>query len=454
MTMSGADDRVAVIGGGMAGMAAAYYLQRAGLRPQIIEAEPALGGRCAVTRLNGREITYGGKNIGKKYRLFREFTAAMGDHPYEYFGINSSRVENGTLRTFDSGRRLRGFLDVIVRAPKRDIMRFGRVVAAVRANEARRYLGSRYAERVTRRGDRVLTDRFGARFADATLRMLTIRPNGAEPDELYLGTLTANVGMVLDSYDQLTNGFGPVIESFAASHDVRLQTRAVALLTDGGRVTGVRTQADGQPPEDQHYSAVVIATPAFAAATLLRAHRPRLADHLERVRYFAGAVVVAHYARDIFTEQVRALVFDKNEPVSNAGVYGVDDRDLVRYTFSGRMARQLLEGGADGAALLGQAEERLARYIPVNATDRLGFVSRSWGHGYCAHLADHPAFLRTIDDEVAALPGLALAGDYLRGVSIEACFRSGHDAAARLEPPGTVLPGKKKKRRMLRRQHD
>lgn len=422
----------------MAGIATAYFLQRAGLRPEVFEAQPALGGRCAVTTLDGREITYGGKNIGKTYRMFREFTEAMGDHPYEYFGINSSRVENGTLRTFDSSRKLRGFADVIARAPKRDIMRFGRIVAAVRLNESRRYLGSRYAERRTRRGDRVLTERFGAQFCDATLRSLTIRPNGAEPDELYVGTLNANVGMVLDSYDQLSNGFGPVLESFAATHDVHLETRVLSLLVEDDRITGIRTQTRGQPPEDRRYGAVVIATPAFVAAELIRPHRPTLAEWLDDVRYFPGAVVVAHYARDIFTEQVRALVFGKEEPVSNAGVYGVNDRDFVRYTFSGRTARRLLARGADGEELLTQGEACLDRYIPVSAEDRLGYVSRRWDHAYCAHLSDHPAFLRTVDEHVGSLPGLLLAGDYLRGVSIESCFRSGYDAAQRLipTPPG------------------
>src|SRR4051812_46470782 len=98
--------RYAVVGAGMSGIAAAFYLQARGHEVELLEREPAIGGRCRPERLGDREITFGGKNIGHRYALFREFTTAMGDNPYEYFGINSARVRGDSLRIFDSTRRV------------------------------------------------------------------------------------------------------------------------------------------------------------------------------------------------------------------------------------------------------------------------------------------------------------------------------------------------------------
>ncbi|MEL6909988.1 MAG: FAD-dependent oxidoreductase, partial [Cyanobacteria bacterium J06598_4] len=82
----------AVVGGGASGIAAAHYLQQQGIAVELIEMGERLGGRIATQTMGERQMAMGGKNIGKGYRLFREFTAAMGDNPYEFFGLNSSQV--------------------------------------------------------------------------------------------------------------------------------------------------------------------------------------------------------------------------------------------------------------------------------------------------------------------------------------------------------------------------
>lgn len=76
----------AVVGTGASGIAAAYYLQQHGVDVELIEREEQLGGRIGSCMLGDRLMEMGGKNIGKNYHLFREFSAAMGNHPYEFLG--------------------------------------------------------------------------------------------------------------------------------------------------------------------------------------------------------------------------------------------------------------------------------------------------------------------------------------------------------------------------------
>ena len=67
-------------------MATAYYLLQQGTQVEVLESEPTIGGRMVTARLGKCSIALGGKNIGRRYDLFREFVRVMGDQPFEYFG--------------------------------------------------------------------------------------------------------------------------------------------------------------------------------------------------------------------------------------------------------------------------------------------------------------------------------------------------------------------------------
>jgi protoporphyrinogen/coproporphyrinogen III oxidase len=92
----GAD--AAVVGGGISGVATTWFLERLGRRPTLIERSSALGGRSESLPLGSRVVTLGGKNIGRRYTLFRELVASLGLDSYEHFGINSSRIDETSSR--------------------------------------------------------------------------------------------------------------------------------------------------------------------------------------------------------------------------------------------------------------------------------------------------------------------------------------------------------------------
>ena len=77
--------RLGVVGGGAAGIAAAYYAVAAGWEVEILEASAELGGRMGGAWLGSRRIDFGGKNLGRNYPLFRAFIREQGDFEYEPF---------------------------------------------------------------------------------------------------------------------------------------------------------------------------------------------------------------------------------------------------------------------------------------------------------------------------------------------------------------------------------
>jgi oxygen-dependent protoporphyrinogen oxidase len=423
-----------VVGGGVSGIAAAHYLRQAGAPVVLLERDEALGGRVAPAELAGRPIELGGKNIGRRYTHFRDFARRNGDPEFELFGLHSSRVlDDGRLVTVDGSRRWRSVLGLLRSCPVADLLRFARLAWRVKRAEAEGYLGGPYFTALgARRDHRPLSAWFSARFADTLLRPLSLRMNGAEPDEVYLGNLGSNLRTLLDTYEQPRHGMRPLFDEFARQVPVELGVRARGLVVRDGRVAAVATEDRAGRRRERPCAGLVLATPAAATAGLLEPHLGATAHALRAVRYFPVLVVVARYARPVFTPERRALVFGARYALSNAGAYGLGALDVVRYTFSGRAARRALEAGAGADALLTDAESLLGGTLGRPLAERVAFVSRLFDPGLCAYAPHHGALVEALTAGVRALPGLALTGDYVRGASIEACFRASRGAVDQL----------------------
>ncbi|HEX8066927.1 MAG TPA: FAD-dependent oxidoreductase [Thermoleophilaceae bacterium] len=426
--------RVAVVGGGVAGLAAAEAVRAGGNAAEIFEAGPALGGRIAPETLGEREICLGGKNVGRRYTRFRELLARRGHGDYELFGPDSAQLVRGRVRTLSfrsPSMRARLGSRLVARGQVGGGMRFMQLAGQVRRHPASGFVGDPFfADLATRTGDPTLPEYLGTVMCRGVMRHVTVRMNAAEPDECHAGNLGSNLALVVDRFDQLTGaGFGPWIREVAADHVTHAATPVAGLALDGGRVGSVVT-ADGAAHDG--FDGVVLAVPARQAARVVWRLDPELASLLGTVRYFPVGVVVAEYDRPAFGQRFAALAAPAGMALSNAGSYGLQARHVVRYTFSGRAARGRVEPDTfDPEALLHEAEGFLGRHAPVAQARRVRFSARAFDPGLCAYRRDHAALLRETTARLGALPGLALAGDYVRGASLEACARSGQEAAAR-----------------------
>ncbi|MFD3510143.1 FAD-dependent oxidoreductase [Nocardia sp. NPDC058666] len=421
--------RFAVIGGGLSGIGAAFALHRAGHTVELFEQDSVLGGRCGFDTLGGRPIMMGGKNIGRHYEQLREFIAASGHRAFEEFGINSSQLINDELVTLDNPG-IAGFVRHLLRMGSPvDAARMLYYGARVRFDERHRFLGSDYFG-AAGNDDVALGAHFGADFGRNVLRPLTVRLNAAEPDEVYLGAFGVSLGMVQDRYDQLVDGMQPVLDWFAGQVAVRLNTRVDRLVVRDSRVAGLDASENGGPTTFSEYDGVVVAIPAYAAAALLEPVIPALSKALSEVAYYPSTVAVVQYEKPFFGSTVRSIAFDSG-PCSAAGVYGVNDLDIVRYTFSGREARPVPDA-QQLARWIDEAETKVRNHLGGPPVARVRTETRSWAAAHCAYLPDHAGFRTVVREQTESVAGLALAGDYLLGAQLEACYRSGVAAARAL----------------------
>jgi protoporphyrinogen/coproporphyrinogen III oxidase len=422
--------RYAIVGGGLSGLASAWYLQGRGAETHIFESENELGGRAISGALGDRLVTLGGKNIGRSYTRFRAFTSSLGDHRYEYFGINSSRVIDGRILTFDSKHRGR-MLGNLRGISAGDVARLSRLALTLRGDPNARYLSEANCRGLARRyGTSSVQEVFSDRLRELILRSLTVRVSAAEPDEVPMSNVLPYVGMMTDSYDQLADGMRGVVAAAARHSEVSLGTTVHGLILDEGRVCGVEITASGEDRLSETFDGVVIATHAQAAGRLLEADGPVAASLLRGVRYFPLLVLLVEYERPVFDSSVRAVVFGPEDSLSNAGAYGTGDLNVVRYTFSGRRARTLTEQEPDAEQLATIAESALAPHANVAGNPRRAMIAHRFLPGLCAYHEDQADFLERLGSAGTELSGLHLTGDYLRGCSIEACFASAEETVA------------------------
>jgi len=219
-----------------------------------------------------------------------------------------------------------------------------------------------------------------------------------------------------------------------------IERRLVRLLT--GEASHVRSESGGYGValaggEVLHAAAVILATPACVTTRLLDTVDRDLAALLGGIRYVATATVsLAYHVRDIPL------------PLDGYGyiVPQEEGRPILACTWtSSKFAHRAPRGfallrafvGRDGMQeALGRTDEDLLRVVRDELHDVLGITARPvlhrtyrWPHAMPQYELGHLSLLAGIEDRLRQHPGLYLAGSAYRGVGIPDCIRSGEAAA-------------------------
>ncbi len=215
----------------------------------------------------------------------------------------------------------------------------------------------------------------------------------------------------------------------------RLKERVTAVTREGGRWR--ITTAEGQAADAD---AVIIASEAHQAARMLRYAHPALALLLEDIPYASSATVTLAWRRadiphpldgfgfvvpQIERRPIIACTFSSVKYPARAPEGGA----LLRVFMGGALNEGVLEGGDETLVRVARAE--LAELLGVRAEPlwaRVGRYPRAMPQYHVGHLARVDA----IEGCLRQLPGLELVGGAYRGVGIADCVRSGEDAVARI----------------------
>lgn len=433
---------VAVVGAGLAGLAAAVTLVRAGVRVHVYEARAEVGGRMRSDTLEHATLDPSVQLVSSTYTAFFQLARACGAAPLLVrapghdalwrngrahgitYGSISSMIGSSALPTTLKLRMGARYLPFLARSAR-----------ALDANDPAGSGGAALdGESIAAWGEREL----GRDFVELLVYPLLASYYGSLPEQTTaaLYHALARVGMDVRVH-AVAGGAGALPRALAdwlAQQGATLRTDAAVQALHVGEAAARLELADGA----HEYDAVIVATPPDAARTLL--------DGIADVRAWLGGVHSAPTATAAFLLD-RPLDPDwfglsfprRTEPGARIAAIAAQSRKLG----------SLVPGGREVVVVYPVPElgARLATAAPQQVVDELmpgleaafpGFAQRivrarsyTFPEGYSVFPPGSLRHLQALRD--VRLPSrLALAGDYLVAPSVEGAVRSGTRAAERL----------------------
>jgi len=213
-------------------------------------------------------------------------------------------------------------------------------------------------------------------------------------------------------------------------------------LRTGAAVAGLARDGDAWrlEPAGVTARAVVVATPAFAAAPLVTPHAPAAAEVLAAIEHasvtlVALAVPRAGIDRDLdgsgfLVPRSAGLRLTACSWVSSKWPHLDVDPDVALLRASVGRAGDDRAMALDDDALVAAVLADLRTTMGLRAAPTDVRVSR-WPRSFPQPRPGHLARVAAAEAAVAAVPGLALAGAWAEGVGVPACIRGGRAAALR-----------------------
>ena len=462
----GAGAHVAVIGGGIAGLAAAFFLRGAPVRVTVFEGAPRVGGKLAVSEIAGIQVDEGAEAMLARRPEGIELVDAVGlAGELVSPGTTAAAIwTRGALRPLPGGQVMgvpgdiaalarsgllpvagvaRAALDLVLPATGRD----GDVSVASQ-------VGARFGHEVV---DRLVEPLLGGVYAGRAgeLSFEATLPGLAAASRSHR-TLTAAARSVAAAarrgpgaggavFTTLAGGLGTLPAAVAAASGAQIRTGAPVRELRRTPAGWQLTVGSADSPENVRADAVVLALPARPASKLLRGVAPAAAAPLGEIEYASMAIVTLAFGRDALLpphgsgylvpavdgHAVKAVTVSTvkwphllaREP--GAGPVG----HIVRCSL-GRIGEEQVLQRTD-EELIALSRDELAMAIGVSGPVLAARVSR-WGGGLPQYTVGHTGRVERIRAAVAAHPGLAVCGAAYAGLGIPACISTAREAVAQV----------------------
>lgn len=465
--------KVAVIGGGIAGLAAAHHVLEISARDDIpvelklYESRDRLGGSIVSERRDGYLIEGGPDSfitqkpwalaLCKRLGIEDQLVGTNPDYRRTYV------VHRGRMHPIPEG--------FLLLAPTR-IMPF--VFSRLFSWPGKMRMGMDFflpARKLPPDGDVSLADFVRYRFGSEALRRIAQPLVGgiytADPEKLSLRTTMPRFldmeaehgsliramrkGMVaarkrknVDSgarYSMFMS-FREGIETLVRALEQRLPAGSVQTNRDVRRIDKVNNQwrigmGDGHSAEAD---AVILACPSHAAARMVENFDTLLADKLEAIPFASSATLTLAVRRDQVQQEIDGFGFV---------VPAAEKRTLIAVTYNsvkyegrapqGWVQMRAFLGGALQPEVFAMSDGELHRAVMRDLRELIGLRGEPaftelyrWPMSMPQYPVGHLQHLESIEARLGDWPGLAVAGNAYSGVGIPDCIHSGEQAAEKI----------------------
>ncbi|MEQ0557624.1 protoporphyrinogen oxidase [Amycolatopsis sp. NEAU-NG30] len=458
--------RVAVVGGGISGLTAAYRLRRL-LGPDaeivVFEKTKTPGGKLRTAELAG--VPY---DVGAEAFLVRrpEMLALVRELGLDVVHPTKARAKihaGGTVTGLPPGTVMgvpaspESVAGVLSEAGRRAV-EAEPSLPPLRLPGGDVPLGPLLRERFgDELVDRLVDPLLGGVYAGGAdgLGLRATMPGLASALAAGAGSLTAAAAAQLPAnpstapvFGTVPGGLGTVVDRLTELSGAQLRTGLpVCELTRHGTGWRLRVGAPAAPDEPLGNTvdadAVVLAVPAPSARRLLADLAPSASAAFGEVELASMAVVALALPPGTQLPDASGILIGQGERDSAGKPYA-----SKAFTFSSRKWAHLGTGPvlvrgsvgrfgepgalrADDVELVRVVRDDLARLTGVTAAPVETLVTR-WGGGLPQYGAGHLERVERIEKAVAEVPGLAIAGATLHGVGLPACVATAEAAAQRI----------------------
>jgi protoporphyrinogen/coproporphyrinogen III oxidase len=443
--------KVVIVGGGIAGLAAARRLESVvpNVEVALVESDGVLGGKVRTERVDGfvieaapdsflsrkergvglcEELGLGGELIGRRPENHRTYVRRGGELlplPEGLTGTiptNLEALERSALLSEEGKAQFLAEPDAPVALGDED--------ESVAAFVTRRFGREAYDALV----EPLMTGIYGGDGVQLSLRATfpQLRALELEHGSLLRALPAQPVSGELPPFVSLRGGMDALVRTLVAGLERTTVLHGSALAA---RRTAGGYEVDLGEGETLRGDGVVVATPAFVTAELLAELDPELADAHVSIPYASSVVVTLAFSTTEVTPldgygyvipraeggDVLACTWSSQKWEARAP----EGSALVR-VYAGRFGgHDLTLDSDDELVALARTELEL---IGVTAEPTLTRV-QGWPLGMPQYVLGHPERVERIELSLQEHPGLAVAGAAYRGVGIPDCIASGEAAA-------------------------
>ena len=475
--------KMIVIGGGIAGLAAAYYAQKnapGSTTVTLLERADYFGGKIVTDRTDGFVVEGGPDTfiVTKPWamRLCKELGIAD-----RLRGTNPQTKKTYILKK-ERLHELPGGLTMMIPTEFGPMIRTGLLSWPEKARMGMDFLLSPAADNGDETMGKFVTRRLGRAAYESLIEPLMSGIYAGDGDKLslqatlpYLRDLELKHGGLVKGALAVrrervkkarVNGNAPISASLSVSPGSRsifltpitglaeiVEALVTELETDGANLR-LNTSITHLKPdnlisdtwnltldtgETLVADAVIFATPPYVTADLIEGFAPDLAGELREIEYVTTATVTMAYKE---SDLVRPLdgygyVIPRREGrkalactwTSTKFPHRAPDGYALVRVFIGRAGQEDIPWDDEGLKAVAREEVRLT--LGITAEPLLTRIY-TWEKAMPQYNLGHPARLERIEAMLAEIPGLALAGNGYRGIGIPDCIYSGELAAEKI----------------------
>ena len=469
-----AKKKIAIIGGGITGLAAAYELTQQArqtntqIEIELFERAPELGGKI-ITKKDDAYLVEGGpdcfivekpwalqliKELGLENELLNTSSGTSGTFVFDNNALH--RLPDGVMMMVPT-KMLPFLASKLISWPGKIRMACD-VFVPRRKESGDETLASFVRRRLGQEAlDKMAEPLIGGIHAGnpENMSLLSTFPRFLEMEQdggsLIIGMLKRQKKMV-EMMKKMPPATGPKKTFFISLNEGlgRLVDELETVIGNekihcGRKISQLKPTSDGRwlIEEENHdpitADAVIVTTEAYAAAGLVKNELPRLADLLNEIPYVSSATVSMAFPRLTIPHALDAYGFIVPK-IANRRIMAVtwssikwDHRApegmVLLRAFVGGAQRQELAACGD-QEMLNMVKDELSSIMGINSPPEKSWIFR-WPQGMPQYVMGHLDRLKAIDTITKEQKGLYLAGAGYRGIGIPDCINQGRQAAAK-----------------------